>query len=503
VLALLLIVLGLVIGGLGAWLLSLGGSWYYAIAGLGLLVCGILLWGNRRSGALLYALVFIGSLLWTWWESGSDYWRWVPRLGLVTALGIVLALLAPTLQAPVPRRLSRSVAAVLMLVFVAAFGLAFTPHGVVDGHQPFPEPAVSAGLDPTRDTIGLQPADQPAEGDWPAWGRSNAATRYSPLQQVTPENVGTLQLAWQFRTGDLPKKRWGAETTPLKIGDRLYLCTARNQLIALDAGSGKELWRFDPKVKDASIPYTAACRGVSYYELPSAPTLADAALADVAADLALPAPPPTRTHQSAAPGSRSACSARIIEGTLDGRLIAVDADSGRPCANFGNNGQVDITLGMGEVPPGYVSITSPPAIVRGVIVTGHQVLDGQRRDAPSGVIQAYDAISGKLRWAWDMDQPERSGLPPREQTYTRGTPNMWTTATGDEALGLVYLPMGNSAGDYWSGSRTENQNRYATSLVAIDVATGKPVWHFQAVRKDVWDYDLGSQASLIDYPTAS
>ena len=158
---------------------------------------------------------------------------------------------------------------------------------------------------------------------------------------------------------------------------------------------------------------------------------------------------------------------------------------------------------MGEVPPGYVSITSPPTIVRGVIVTGHQVLDGQRRDAPSGVIQAYDAITGKLRWTWDMDRPERSGLPPREQTYTRGTPDMWTTATGDEALGLVYLPLGNSAGDYWSGSRTESQNRYSTSLVALDVATGKPVWHFQAVRKDVWDYDLGSQASLIDYPTAA
>jgi quinoprotein glucose dehydrogenase len=106
-------------------------------------------------------------------------------------------------------------------------------------------------------------------------------------------------------------------------------------------------------------------------------------LADVAADLALPEPPPSVTR-SAAPGSRPACWARIIEGTLDGRIIAVDADSGRPCANFGNNGQVDITLGMGEVPPGYVSITSPPAIVRGVIVTGHQVLDGQRRDAPSG-----------------------------------------------------------------------------------------------------------------------
>ncbi|MEJ6327428.1 membrane-bound PQQ-dependent dehydrogenase, glucose/quinate/shikimate family [Stenotrophomonas maltophilia] len=502
VLSLLLVILGLVIGGLGAWLFQLGGSAYYLIAGCGLLASGILLWLNRRSGALLYALVFVGTLLWTGWESGSDYWRWVPRLGLVTALGIVLALLTPTLRAPLSKRLSCSIAAVLLLVFVGAFALAFSPHGSVDGHVPFPEAAFSAGLEPTRDTTGLQPADQPAEGDWPAWGRSNAATRFSPLQQITPANVATLQLAWQFRTDDLPKKRWGAETTPLKIGDRLYLCTARNRLIALEASTGKALWRFDPKVKDASIPYTAACRGVSYYEQPAVPVFADAALADVAADLALPLPPPS-VRPGAAAGARPACWARVIEGTLDGRIIAVDADSGRPCVNFGNNGQIDITLDMGEVPPGYVSITSPPAIVRGVIVTGHQVLDGQRRDAPSGVIQAYDAITGKLRWAWDMERPERTGPPPREQVYTRGTPNMWTTATGDEQLGLVYLPLGNAAGDYWSSSRSEQQNRYATSLVALDVATGKPVWHFQAVRKDVWDYDLGSQASLIDFPTAA
>ena len=281
------------------------------------------------------------------------------------------------------------------------------------------------------------------------------------------------------------------------MGDTLYLCTARNQLVALNAADGTERWRFDPKIKDKSIPYTAACRGVSYYEVPA--TAQQAADADVAADLA--------SGQSQVPVltqlPRSACSARIIEGTLDGRLIAVDASTGKPCAGFGNNGQVDITLGMGDSPAGYVSITSPPAIVQGVIVTGHQVLDGQRRDAPSGVIQAYDAITGKLRWAWDMDQPELTGLPAQGKTYTRGTPNMWTTATGDDQLGLVYLPMGNSAGDYWSGSRTENQNKYATSLVAIDVNTGKPVWHFQAVRKDVWDYDMGSQATLVDYPTAA
>ncbi|WP_448136105.1 membrane-bound PQQ-dependent dehydrogenase, glucose/quinate/shikimate family [Stenotrophomonas rhizophila] len=496
VLSLVLMLLGLVLGGLGAWLASLGGSWYYVLAGVGLLVAGVLLWGNRRAGALWFGAVFVGTLLWTWWESGGDYWRWVPRLGLIVGIGLVLSLLLPTLDRPFSRRLSRSIAGVLALVFVAAFALAFVPHGVTAASGSFPEAMTSTGLAPTADAP-LQPADKPVDDDWAAYGRNNAATRFSPLQQITPDNVAKLEQAWLFRTGDLPQKRWGAETTPLKVGDTLYLCTARNQLVALNAADGTERWRFDPKIKDKSIPYTAACRGVSYYEVPA--TAQQAADADVAADLA--------SGQSQVPVltqlPRSACSARIIEGTLDGRLIAVDAATGKPCAGFGNNGQVDITLGMGDSPAGYVSITSPPAIVQGVIVTGHQVLDGQRRDAPSGVIQAYDAMTGKLRWAWDMDQPELTGLPAQGKTYTRGTPNMWTTATGDDQLGLVYLPMGNSAGDYWSGSRTENQNKYATSLVAIDVNTGKPVWHFQAVRKDVWDYDMGSQATLVDYPTAA
>ncbi|MEG2803690.1 membrane-bound PQQ-dependent dehydrogenase, glucose/quinate/shikimate family [Stenotrophomonas sp.] len=495
-LSLVLVLLGLVLGGLGAWLAVLGGSWYYVLAGVGLLVSGVLLWGNRRAGALCFGAVFVGTLLWTWWESGSDYWRWVPRLGLIVGIGFVLALLLPTLDRPFTRRLSRSLAGVLAVVFVAAFVLAFVPHGITAASGDFPDAVASAGLAPTADAP-LQPADKPADGDWAAYGRNNAATRFSPLQQITPDNVGTLKQAWLFRTGDLPEKRWGAETTPLKVGDTLYLCTARNQLVALNAADGTERWRFDPKIKDKSIPYTAACRGVSYYEVPA--TAQQAADADVAADLANAAPGvPVLTQLP-----RSACAARIIEGTLDGRLIAVDAATGKPCAGFGNNGQVDITVGMGDSPAGYVSITSPPAIVQGVVVTGHQVLDGQRRDAPSGVIQAYDAVTGKLRWAWDMDQPALTGLPAQGKTYTRGTPNMWTTATGDDQLGLVYLPMGNSAGDYWSGSRSENQNTFATSLVAIDVNTGKPVWHFQAVRKDVWDYDMGSQATLIDYPTAA
>lgn len=495
VLAIVILLLGVVFTAGGAWLASLGGSWYYVLAGIGLLVSGVQLWRGRYSGALWFALVFVGTLLWTWWESGGNYWRWVPRLGLIVAIGFVLSLLLPTLDRPVSRKVSRGIAGVLALVFVAAFTLAFVPHGVTAAEGAFPEPMTSTGLAPTADAP-LQPADRPVDGDWAAYGRNNAATRFSPLQQITPDNVGKLEQAWLFRTGDLPDKRWGAETTPLKVGDSLYLCTARNQLVALNAADGTERWRYNPKIKDKSIPYTAACRGVSYYEVPA--TAQDAAFNDVAADLAVPSGVPVLTQVP-----RGACAARIIEGTLDGRLIAVDAATGKPCTGFGNNGQVDITVGMGDSPAGYVSITSPPAIVQGVIVTGHQVLDGQRRDAPSGVIQAYDAVTGKLRWAWDMVRPERTGAPPAGETYTRGTPNMWTTATGDDELGLVYLPMGNSAGDYWSGSRTENENRYATSLVAIDVNTGKPAWHFQAVRKDVWDYDMGSQATLIDYPTAA
>jgi len=150
-----------------------------------------------------------------------------------------------------------------------------------------------------------------------------------------------------------------------------------------------------------------------------------------------------------------------------------------------------------------VAITAPPGVVRGVIVSGHQVLDGQRNGAPSGVIQAFDAATGQQRWAWDLGRPGSTQPAAPGEVYTRGTPNMWTAATGDEALGLVYLPMGNSAVDYWSSDRSPAENYFASSLVALDVVTGRPVWRFQTVHKDVWDYDLGSQATLVDFPSAA
>lgn len=507
------VLLGLVLAIGGAYLARLGGSWYYVLAGIGLVIAGVQLARRRVSGAWWFAAVFAGTLLWTIWESGLSYWRWIPRFGLVVVLGFFVALLAPRLAGWRSHALSRSLAVVLALVFVAAFALAFVPHGVIEAGKPAQAAASSSA--PATATA-MQPADAPADADWPAYGRNNAAERYSPLAQIDRDNVGKLERAWTYRTGDLPEKRWGAETTPLKVGDTLYLCSARNVLIALDAATGKQRWRFDPKVPDEAIPYTAACRGVAYYNasmMATAMPVASAAAEDAAAPAAedngatagTEATPTTNPAPDAAVAltADAPCATRIIEGTLDARLVAVDARTGKPCADFGSNGEVDITVGMGKTSPGMVSITSAPTIVRGVIVTGHQVLDGQRRWAPSGVIQGFDAVTGKLRWAWDMMRPDRNGAPPPGETYTLGTPNMWTTASGDERLGFVYLPMGNAAADYWSGLRRPEENRFSTSLVALDVTTGRPAWHFQTVHKDVWDYDLGSTATLVDFPTAN
>lgn len=510
-----LILLGLVFVIGGGMLLAAGasgGSWYYLVAGLGLLPAGVLLGRGRRLGATLFWVVFALTVAWTAWESGLDYWRWVPRLGLMVALALLVALLMPRLDRPSSRGLARGIAAACVVVFIGAFALAFLPYGVTRADGPVP--VATSGI--------ASSATAQADGDWTAYGRGYDAKRYSPLTQITRDNVDQLERAWTIRTGDMPDIRWGAETTPLKIGDTLYMCTGRNILLALDPATGAERWRHDPEVADESIPYTAACRGVAYYDVASAApamtpaaavvnttssastpaAVAPPAAAATASDPASPATTsPALPTTSMATTQTSTCATRIIEGTLDGRLIAVDARSGARCTGFGTNGEVDITVGMGETLPGMVSITSPPTIVRGVIVTGHQVLDGQYRWAPSGVIQGYDAITGELRWAWDMVKPERDGAPPEGETYTLGTPNMWTIASGDEELGLVYLPLGNSAADYYSASRTAPEREYTTSLVALDVTTGKPAWHFQTVRMDVWDYDLGSQATLIDFPT--
>lgn len=457
VLGLIFILVGLplVIGGLR--LIVLGGSWYYLPAGMVLIISGALLMLRRRLGATLYGIFFAVTVLWSLFEVGLNGWALLSRIFALSVLLLLVLAALPVLQ---PGRSVRR----FVVIGLGGFALVVVSLGIL---------LVSAGRPTVHGTASLAlmaPAGTPpmaVSADWPAYGGTYAAQRYSSLAQIDRGNVSQLVRAWEYRTGDLPAERWGAETTPLKIGDSVYLCSARNILIALDARTGEERWRHDPSIADEDIPYTAACRGVAYF----------------------------------ASTSTQACATRIIEGTLDARLIAVDARTGVPCADFGDNGYVDTSRGMGKKAPGMVSMTSPPTIVRGVVIVGHQILDGERRDAPSGVIQGFDAMTGELRWAWDMARPDHSGMPPEGDIYTRGTPNMWTIASGDEQLGLVYLPMGNSAADYNSRTRAPEENQYASALVAIDVTTGKPAWHFQTVHMDVWDYDLGSQATLVDFPT--
>jgi quinoprotein glucose dehydrogenase len=459
-----LALIGLVLAVGGVWLVAVGGSPYYVVTGLLMIVAGILLIRQKIAGGWLYILIVAATILWAFWEAGLNGWALVPRVIAPIVLLIPVLFVMPLLSYA-RNRWRNAFGAVAGVVILAALAGLVIAQVTATRADPLPL-GIAGGM---ADPAGMQ-----AGSDWPAYGGTYSARRYSPLAQINPENVGTLKRAWLVHTGDMPRtetaaKMYGAETTPLKVGDTLYLCSAKNIMIALDPATGKTKWRYDPKVADKNIPYTAACRGVSYYAVPNAP-------------------------------ATQACATRIIEGTLDARLIAVDARTGRLCQDFGHNGQVSITTGMGDAYPGMVSITSAPTIVRGVVITGHQVLDGQDRWAPSGVIQGYDAVTGAMKWGWDMMRPNQTVLQPG-QTWTRGTPNMWTTASGDEQLGLVYLPMGNSAADYWSSKRRPLENKYGTSVVALDVITGKPRWSFQPVLRDVWDYDFGSQATLIDFPT--
>jgi quinoprotein glucose dehydrogenase len=445
----------------GAWLAILGGSLYYLVTGLAMAVAGVLLVRQRLAGAWLYGAIVALTILWALFESGLNPWALVPRVIAPIVLLLLLLLVLPTMTRAANRWKLAGGGIVAVVAVVAIF------FSVIGSR----EEAIAAL--PSPSSLGMMdPSGQATGTDWPAYGGTGAARRYSPLTQINAENVGKLEQVWLSHTGDMPDagglNKYGAETTPLKIGDALYLCSAKNIMISLDAATGKERWRFDPKVADEWIPYTAACRGVSYYKNPA-----------VAAD--------------------APCAERVIEGTLDARLVAVDIKTGKPCADFGTNGQVDAKIGMGHVFPGLVSINSPPVIIRGIAVTGHQTTDGQERWEPSGVIQGFDAVTGKLRFAWDMMHPDWNGYPPAGQQWSRGTPNMWTIASGDEQLGLVYLPMGNSTVDYWSSMRSPTENSFGTSIVALDVTTGKPRWKFQAVKNDVWDYDFGSQPTLIDY----
>ncbi|MGN6489629.1 MAG: membrane-bound PQQ-dependent dehydrogenase, glucose/quinate/shikimate family, partial [Devosia sp.] len=465
---------GLILGAGGLWLATLGGSWYYLITGLALIVTAWLIFRRERSAIYLYLAIFAVTVVWSVLEARGNGWAYVPRLGAPIILLILMLLASRVLRAHplgVSNRVRSGATATAAFTLIGGLALSVGLHHDPAAAQQATAPVVPAVPAPAATAAA---ADLQVGQDWPVYGGTDHALRYSPLNEITPENVGSLKEVWTYRTGDLPKSdkmkdKYSPETTAIKVGDTLYLCSAMNIVLAVDAGSGKEKWRYDPHVSEGNVPYGATCRGVAYYAQPNA-------------------------------NPEQACATRIIEATMDAKLLAVDAENGQPCADFGRDGAVNLLDGIGRTVPGWYGVNAPPMIVRNVVVTGAQVQDGQDEDAPSGVIRGYDAVSGKFLWAWDMGRPGNTAEPAPGETYTRGTPNMWTAAAGDDELGYVYLPLGNSSVDYFGGNRKDYENKFSSSLVAVDVTTGQPVWHFQTVHYDIWDYDLGSQPTLFDYP---
>lgn len=315
---------------------------------------------------------------------------------------------------------------------------------------------------------------------WTVVGGDNRGQKYAALADIDKRNVAGLKPAWRYDSGDFSKgtAEHGAtalQVTPLMVEGTLYFCTPYNRVIALDAETGRERWRFDPKV-DLNNVYTPVCRGVAWWR-------------DARAD------------------AGAACRDRIFTNTLDARLLAVDAKTGRACRDFGGGGGVNLLKGLGELRPAEVYSTSAPLVVGDRVLTGSFVRDGQRLDAPGGGVRAYDARSGELSWVWDPVPPERQPVTAADlkngATLTRGTPNVWGTMSADAENGLVYVPTGSPSPDHYGGSERAHLDYYGASIVALDAASGAVRWHFQTVHHDVWDYDVGAQPLLFDQKTAA
>ena len=312
--------------------------------------------------------------------------------------------------------------------------------------------------------------------DWSAWGANPGGGHFGAATQIHPGNVAALELAWTHRSGDvrqasaeLPQS--SLQVTPIVIDEVMYYCTPFNRVFALDAATGKERWVFDAGI-DQNTDVLNHCRGVSSWR-------SDAWHA----------------------GDRGVCEHRIITGTLDARLLALDAETGQLCRDFGDGGAVDIAHRLTPHEPVEYGITSPPAILGDTVITGAAVLDNIRTDAPAGVVRAYDVRSGALRWAWNPVPPGMSATD-AEGNYRSGTTNVWSIISTDAERNLVFVPTGNSPPDFYGAHRAGADelplDYYSSSVVALDGDSGEVVWHFQTVHHDIWDYDVPAQPTLLD-----
>jgi len=475
--ALFMLVLGALMSIGGAYLALLGGSWYYLVAGVGLLVAAVLMFARRRAAIWLYAVLLLGTLLWTLYEVRFDWWQLAPRIDLWCLLGLWLIL--PFVNRHIGARLAWRDGASGLLGLGLVAGALMAGYSLTQDYQSLKGAFSDAQME------GLDPEGQAGRlaSEWTAYGGSSRGDRYSPADLITPENVGRLEKAWEYHTGDLPREGDPGEltnqVTPLKVGDKLFICTPHSIAIALDADTGEERWRFDPAINaDAEYYQHMTCRGMAFH---------DATAYGAAA---------TRLAQPDAPVAR--CERRLFLPTNDGTLVALDVEDGKPCEDFGEAGVVDLKTGLGEDALGVYLPTSPPVVTEKLVIVGGSITDNGAVDSPGGVIRAYDVRSGRLVWNFDPGNPQATEPLPSGDTYVRSTPNSWTIATADEALGLVYIPTGNQTPDQWGVPRTAEAERFTDTLVALDLNTGQVRWEFQTVHHDLWDRDLPSQPTLVD-----
>jgi len=313
-------------------------------------------------------------------------------------------------------------------------------------------------------------AQTPNGAEWPTYGNDPGGMRYSPLTEINRENVANLKVAWIFHTGDISdgsdgRKRSGFETTPILVDGTLFFTTAFNRVIALDPETGKQRWAYDPKI-DQTLDYGDGLvnRGVA--------TWLD----------------PTRS-------ANQACRRRIYEATQDARLISLDAATGKPCSDFGISEQVNLTNVPGYS-PGWYHMTSPPAVIDDLVVVGSAIDDNQRAAMPAGVVRAFDARSGALRWSWDPIPYSSSGATSEKKIERlTGAANAWSIMTVDPQRDLIFIPTGSASPDYYGGQRP-GDNKWANSVVALHAKTGALAWGFQLVHHDLWDYDTASPPLL-------
>lgn len=317
-----------------------------------------------------------------------------------------------------------------------------------------------------------------AVADWPAYGRDLGGSRYSPLEQINRDNVSHLEIAWEYHTGDLSdgsdgRQKTSFQATPIMLEGVLYFSTIYGRVISLDPETGAELWTYDPKLDTSVRRAERASRGVATW-----------------VDL----------HK----GVGESCRRSIFVGTLDARLISIDAATGNLCTDFGQDGPIDLSQGVDlgdyQVDEKEYGVTSPPAIIGDLVVVGSAVGDNRAATLERGIVRAFDVRTGDLRWSWDPIPRDRRD--PAWETWENdsslltGAANVWAQISVDPERNLVFVPTSSPSPDYYGGERL-GSNSYADSVVALRGTTGEVVWHFQTVHHNLWDYDVPAQPTLI------